>query len=417
MSDQRVEGEEGKDIPMTEISPTGGQRPRAEEPLRGSGRSSRLGRALAVVGGMRPDLVDEFPGQRRHFAQMAMLLFVSSLEAFLSGALAVGLLFPSPDEPPALWVLLLGGLLWGIVIFVINRMLVLSMEGRRRTRALVPALIGVLLSTLLGGVMATPLMLQLFQPEVEAKVASLNQERALAGRDVLQPFDEAVARATDEVDKRRQELELARSGYSLEGDPAYQAAVVAWKQASEACTQAQAKATRELRGELPPSEGGSGTPGASASYRALQAQADAACKLADEKARDVDAAKAAAQRTPEQTAESVKAAEDAIAVAEANLDQALQARDHARERYAQAAEGHGLLIRLEALDALQRDNPTGALTQYALMALLASIEVLPVLYKLLTQWDSAPTAYELFSREPHAAPNAPSTDSPENPRV
>lgn len=401
---------------MTELSPTGDGWPQADHANRRSGRSNWLGRTLAVIGGMRSDLVDHFPSERRDFIQVAILLFVTALEAFLSGALLVNLaLSKSGEQPPALWILLLSGLAWAFVICAINRALVLSIQPVRRGRALVRALIGMMVATLMGVVISTPLVLQVFQPEIEAKLALMNQERVLDGRDLLKPYQEAVTQAADEVDKRRAELQVARSGSGLELNPAYNAAVDAWKQATDACTKAQAKATLELRGILPASEGGSGTPGAAPIYQALQKQADAACKFADDKAKDVEVAKQAAQRTPEEQAAATKAAQDALTSAQERLEQARRALDDAESRLATSANDDGLLRRLEALAALTNDNPTAGAVHLSLMAMLGLTEVLPFLFVLLKQWGAAPTAYELVGRESNDAPDAPQTDERETP--
>jgi len=336
---------------------------------------------------MRPELVDEFPGERRDYIQMAVILFVTALEAFLSGAFAINMAFPPAEgQPPSLIVPIVSGLVWAFMIFNIDRYMVLGMEGLHRRRALVPALIRMALAVLIGVVMSTPLVLQVFQSEIGAKVALINQERASQNADQLKAFDDAITKAQAEVDKRRQDLTNAQGGHSLEDDAAYKAAADAWKQATTDCTLAQSKATREFRGELPPSEGGTGQPGASDVYRTFQNQADAACKFADDKAKDLDAAKNAAQRTPDQIAADVKTAGEALALAQKTLETKTTDRSDASKRFSESAAGNGLLIRLAALDRISREDVFAGLAHLLLIALLASIEILPVLFKIFKQW-------------------------------
>jgi len=336
---------------------------------------------------MRPELIDEFPGERRDFIQMAVILFVTALEAFLSGAFAVNLAFSKPGEAALpLWIILLSGLVWAFMIFNIDRYMVLGMEGLHRMRAVGPAIIRIVLAVLIGFVMSTPIVLQLFQSEVEAKVALINQERAKQGTDELKPFQEAVDKATEVVDKRQQDVNAAQSGYSLETDPGYKAATDAWKEATNACTLAQSKATREFRGELPKSEGGTEKPGASEVYRTFQNQADAACKFADDKAKDLETAKQKAQRTPQQLAAAIQAAQDSLTIALDDQAKVIKARNEAQDRFDRSAQGYGVLIRLEALSRISHDNLMAGIAHAFLVGLLASIEILPVLFKVLKQW-------------------------------
>lgn len=367
---------------------------------RRGGRATWLGRALAGIGGMRPELVDEFPGERRDFIQMAVILFVTALEAFLSGAFAVNLAFSKPGEPGlAPWILVVCGLVWAFMIFNIDRYMVLGMEGLHRGHAAGPAVIRMVLAVLIGFVMSTPLVLQLFQSEVEAQVALLNQKAGEEAKDALQPFEKKVADATAAVDARRKELDAARSGYSVAGDPVYQAALNAWQLASTECAKAESKATREQDGTLPVSEGGSGKSGQADLYWTYKAQADQACALSKQKKATLDEAERAAHRTPEQVQDGITQAEGALKKEQTTLDKAITARDLAADRLRKSAEGYGVLIRLQALSEISHKNTTAGLTHYALVALLASIEILPVGFKVLKQWNKEPTAYECRWRD------------------
>lgn len=392
---------------MSEPSSRDGQRPSgaANGNRTPGGRATRTGRVLAVVGGMRPDLVDGFPGERRDRIQTALTLLVTTLVAYLSGAIAVGFALSSPgDAPMPWWVVVLGGLIWALAVFGINRALVLSLEERRGRQVLAPVVVALAVTTLIAIVVSTPLVLQVFSSEIRSEIALLNQEKANDSIGMMAPFERAVTDATTTVDARRRQLDAARSGPSIDRDPAYQDALKASHDATAACSQAQLKATREFRGELPASEGGSGMAGGGDLYRLLQSQANQACAVATEKKTTLDAAAKAAQRTPEQIQDGIMSADAALHDAQESLAQAIEARDEAAARSAQVARGYGVLIRLEALSALSQRNATAGLVHYSIVALFVAIGVLPVGLKAFTQWRDELTPYEVYSRNTAGAP-------------
>lgn len=357
--------------------------------------ASWLGSRLASIGGMRTELVDEFSGERRDFVQMALILFVTALEATIAGAFAINMAFSTIDgRNPEPWVIVVSGLVWGFIIFNIDRYMVLGMEGMHGRRALWPALIRGVLAALIGLVMATPLVLQVFNSEIEAEIVRINAARSQESQQQNEAPAEAKVKAKEEaVSARRLELEVARSGTNLEKNPVYRAAYKAWDKATEACTAAQSKATRELRGELPKSQGGSGRAGASEIYRTFQQQADEKCGFASDKRKELDAAKRAATLSPEVIQQNIADAETALRQAEDDLAVARDELKAARLGTGTIASGYGLLIRLEALHNLSR-VPLLGFAHFTLAALLMSIEVLPVFFKTIKQWNHEPTAYE-----------------------
>lgn len=357
--------------------------------------ASWLGRRLASIGGMRPELVDEYSGERRDFVQMALILFVTALEATIAGAFAINIAFSTIDgRNPEPWVIVTSGVVWGFIIFNIDRYMVLGMEGMHGTRALWPALIRGVLAALIGMVMATPLVLQIFNSEIEAEIVRINAARGQESQQQNEAPAEAKVKAAEKVvATRRLELEVARSGTNLEKNPVYRAAYKAWDTATEACTAAQSKATRELRGELPKSEGGSGRAGASEIYRTFQRQADEKCGFASDKRKELDAAKRAATLSPEVIQRNIAGAETALRNAEDDLTIAREDLKAARLGTRTIASGYGLLIRLEALHNLS-SVPLLGFAHFALAALLMSIEVLPVFFKTIKQWNHEPTPYE-----------------------
>ncbi|MFC6005436.1 DUF4407 domain-containing protein, partial [Streptomonospora nanhaiensis] len=69
------------------------------------------------------------------------------------------------------------GLVWGVAILSLDRWLVTSLpaQGGRRFWLALPR---VLLALLLGAVISTPLVLQIFKPEIDAEIVDIQQEKA-----------------------------------------------------------------------------------------------------------------------------------------------------------------------------------------------------------------------------------------------
>ena len=391
-------------------------------------RASWIGRRLAIIGGMRPDLVDEFPAERRDFAQMALILFVTAMEALISGAFAIGMAFSRPDQAavesavdahaagdtaratrtvlttvlhtPDTWILLTCGLVWAIIIFNIDRYMVLGMEGLHRFAVLVPALIRGVLAVLIGFVMSTPLVLQIFDQEIRQSMVSINFEESEKLSRNIKVMQEQVAAAEAKVATKKRELDSAKSGTNLQENDTYTSAETAYTQALAKCNAAQNKATLELRGELPIADGGSGKPGDSDVYRSFQRQADDLCALAGEKKKYLDTVSKSAVLTPEEVQAQVDASQAAYDGAVADASDA-RGRLQQQQGNVESVSGGtwGLLTRLKGLHEITSSGGTALWTHIALLALLASIELLPVLFKTFKQWGAIPTPYECRWRD------------------
>lgn len=403
---------------------------------------SPAGRRLAVIGGMRPELIDDWSGERRDFIQMAVILFVTAMEAFLAGAFAISMAFTKPVDPraanpvlesPALWILLVAGLVWAVVIFNIDRYMVLGMEGLHGRSLLVPALIRVALALMIGIVMSTPLVLQIFDAEIQQELEVIKIEKAKESQTKVAEFQTARDEAQKALKDREADLAAAKTGTNLGSNKTYQDALKRYNQANEDCRDARTKATLERRGQLPKSQGGSGVSGDGSNYQNFKDEADRLCSDADQAKDDKDTAYDNSQLTPAEVTANVQRARQALDNAIRTRDAAQQALDRVIASSMSIGAGSwGLLARLEALDRLtslsaksssadpsstpaptspapsaqattvitaQTSSPTSPvpiawLTHLAIVGLLVSIELLPVLFKTAKQWNAKPTGYE-----------------------
>src|SRR3954453_16195572 len=135
-------------------------------------RRRRIGNALAVLAGARPDILETTPGARARFVALGGVLLSTGGLAVLSAAFAVHMALG------AWWlVALLIGIGWGTVIVNLDRMLLVGMaHDSSLKRNLMLAVPRVGLALILGVVISTPLTLQIFHKEIDSQVVALQAE-------------------------------------------------------------------------------------------------------------------------------------------------------------------------------------------------------------------------------------------------
>jgi Domain of unknown function (DUF4407) len=349
-------------------------------------RRGRIGDALAVLSGARPDVLAVAPGARPRFVALGGVLLSTGGLAAVSAAFAVhmalGVWWPFA---------LLVGLGWGAVVVNLDRMVLVGMaHDSSLKRNLVLAVPRVGLALVLGVVVATPLTLQVFHKEIDAEIVTMQAEAADA-------YSEGLAADTrfahlPELEERiaAAEAAVASGGRSDEGLTVLRDAVTAKQAVLDATTatarEMEARAQCELDGTC-----GTGDAGTGQAYVQARAAADAQAAVVTSARAEVDAAVAAVSAAESRSA--------SLAASSLDGDREELARLSAEQDRLQAAfdaenEGSGgILLRLEALDRLGDRNATLAAAQFMLSLLFMSVEVLPVLMKLLLNF-SPPTAYD-----------------------
>jgi hypothetical protein len=346
----------------------------------------RLGDGLAVLGGARPDVLEAAPGARPRFVALGGVLLSTGGLAVVSMAFAVAMAL-------GVWwpLALLIGLGWGAVVVNLDRMLLVGMaHDASLRRNLVLAVPRVGLALILGAVIATPLTLQVFSSEIDTEVKAMQAEAADAYRETL----ETDARFAG-LDALREEVALGESIVATGGAADPQLAAVhgdatAAQQAYDAALATQreleAKAQCELDGTC-----GTGDAGTGQAYVEARAAADAQATVVASAKSSLDAALASASAAEGRSA--------GLASASLETDRAELTRLTAEQTRLQTAfdatneDADGILARLEALDRLGDRNATLAAAQVMLSLLFMSIEILPVLMKLLLNF-GPPSAYD-----------------------
>lgn len=347
----------------------------------------KVGDWLARLGGAQREILLKAPGDVPRHTSVGAVLVGTAAVAAVSAAFAL-------NTAVKLSVILavLVGLLWGMLILNLDRMLVVSMT--RRTGAVqnvATALPRVLLALLIGAVISVPLVLRIFQPEIDNELQVTHAENLIANQKKLNEQFADITPTQDKVDQ----LQAIASGQAQPGvdtDPDVQAAQTSVNAAQTAYDKAAADAQCELVGSC-----GTHTPGPGEAWRRAQAIADQALgTLTAAKTKLTLAETAARERISASVASNRQAAQEELKT----LGPALQKRENdrfaAQQRLDSSEENNtGLLARLEALDRLSAGRPMVRLAHWTLMLLFVCIELLPVLVKLLSN-TGPKTLYEML---------------------
>jgi hypothetical protein len=339
-----------------------------------------MGSLLIKIAGAREEILAVTESERGKFQALGWAILITSGEAALSMwfALASVLGFnPILSLPIAL--------LWGLAIMGIDRWMILTIQslGKRRWRVALPR---VLLALLLGGVISTPFVLRIFQPEINNEIAVLDTQRANQYLGSVQAShiaaqvnqwqarvssDESVINSRGQApidfsaDKQVQTLTQQRDYWNTEEQKFY----YQWQ-----C---------QLYGIAP--DGSKCKPGngplASSSHQSyLQAKQQVATLTGEITAREQSLS---ANGKATATTKFAEAQAD-LPKAQQELAAARGEQDTLRSQYESTLPKTGLLIRLQALDALS-NGMTLFLARLLIFLVFLVLECLPITVKLMQE--------------------------------
>jgi Domain of unknown function (DUF4407) len=330
---------------------------------------------LARLAGAQPDVLRSARTEKVKYTAMGGVLLTTAGVAGVSAGFAlntaVGLSVAAA---------VVTGALWALVIFNLDRMLVVSMTRQSGwVRNVFTAVPRVALAVVIGAIISVPLVLRIFQPEIDAELPRLHSDNLIAAQQKLDQEFADIAPLQKQVD----DLQAVASGQAqpaVDADPDVQAAQKQVDEAQAAYDKAAQAAQCELDGSC-----GTGQRGGGEAYRGAKARADQAETALNTAKAKLDAATAAANtRISGSAASNRDAATQQLAVLAPQLEQRKQARADRQATLGTSEDrSEGLLARLEALDRLSADNATMRSANWALFLLFLLIEVLPVLVKLL----------------------------------
>ncbi len=157
--------------------------------------------------GVHPSLLNRTPSDVNKYVGIGATIFFTGLLAFVASAFAIHTIFDS-------YIAAIGfGLIWGLMIFNLDRFIVSSMKNRgslwQNFTSAVPRFV---LAIIIAMVISKPLELKIFQSEIAAETVSMEQERFKEQEGLLKSrFDTDIATAKTELLAINTEITLAES--------------------------------------------------------------------------------------------------------------------------------------------------------------------------------------------------------------
>ncbi|GAA3456964.1 DUF4407 domain-containing protein [Dactylosporangium matsuzakiense] len=353
---------------------------------RNSPRRPRRRNFMLWLSGADLDTLARAPRERRKFIGVGGIVLTTAVLAAVSSTFALTMGARTP-----LYAAIPFGLLWGLAIMNLDRWLVTATQRRDKWwQNLLTALPRVLMALVIGAVISTPLVLWLFQPEIDAQLNAIHQRRLDQHQQsllndarfkdipVLQERiskNQAIADGRTSTASDSQAVKDLQAQYD-ELDKKYQAA--------------QKDATCEFDGTC-----GSHQFGGGPAYQQKQAVANDLKQQRDAIGTRLDAARKSDTDQQAQTGTNARAtAKDAVTRDQQELTRLQQQKKADEDQFSlDTANDTGLLARLEALSELTGKNSTLQTAYLMLLLFITTVEVLPVVVKFLINLAPA-TAYD-----------------------
>ena len=162
---------------------------------------SRAGDILPWLGGGRADTLRFCPTERSLYAGLGLGVLMTALFGGASATLAAGFVLGGPAA--SYWPI---GAFWGLVLANMDRLLLLVTASRNRLLAMIPRLA---ISLLLGFLMAAPLTDQVFGPEINAQMATTQQQSQKTQlADVEQTYQPKIGTDNDKIAGLNHQLQV-----------------------------------------------------------------------------------------------------------------------------------------------------------------------------------------------------------------
>ena len=352
---------------------------------------NQLRRLVLGLSGADEEILGYVPSERTKFESLGWAILITSCMAMismwfaLSSALGINGIAAIPVA-----------VFWGLVIMGIDRWLITSMpaDGSRKFAMAVPRL---LLAVLLGTLISTPLVLRIFQSEIDAQMAVMQQKNYSSFLS-NQSSSQVNQQVTGYYNELQQLNTVVNSHGAQTGNTAADPQLVAY---NNQLTQLQSQLTHwtglkatyyknyicQLYGGADCPKKGNG-PAAKASYTSYQQAAQQVTSTQSQishvqgelQARDQVLNSTSASSQQQRYSEAL----NQRPIVQAEYNTAVQRRNQLQATfYAQNQAAHGILMRLEALSQLSNGNFTVAASRILLFLLFLVIECLPVTVKLL----------------------------------
>jgi hypothetical protein len=356
-------------------------------------RFHQLRRIVLALSGADEEVLTLVPSEQARFESLGWAILITS------GIAAVSMWFALASAVGINGILALPiALGWGLVIMGIDRWLVVTMPvGSKRKFAI--ALPRLALALLLGTLISTPLVLRIFQSEINAQIAKMQQQSYNTFLQQQQASDVAKQVGTYSSELQYLNNVIATHGTTsanTSSDPeikGYNQQLTSLNSELTHWTNLKNQYYSEYICQL---YGGPSCPkkGYGPAAKDSQQNYQAASQEVSTIKTQINQVQAEIQTRDGELTSTSKEAE------QARYDQALSQQPIVKDEYETALQrqnelqasffasnkaSHGILIRLEALSALSKSNLTVTMARFLLFLLFLVIECLPVTVKLLQQ--------------------------------
>jgi len=350
--------------------------------------AGRSGGLILWLSGADPHVLAKVPRERRKFSGIGGVVLTTAVMATLSATFALS----SGVRVPLLLAIPLG-VLWGLAIMNLDRWLVTAAVRRERWyQNLAVALPRLILALIIGAVISTPLVLWIFQREINTELDIIHQQKLDQQAQILNNDTrfKGMPALQDRVNKLQGIVDGTAAPESVEDDPTVKNLETQVATASNQYNAAQQAANKELDGT-----DGTHSQGAGPVYQQKQKVADDLKRQRDDLQNQLDAAKRAAQaRINGSAANEKQSATDELAKDKAELARLTTLKKQESDQFAaNNREDRGLLAQMDALTHFTNHSFTLKTAYIALLLFITAIEVLPVFTKFLLNL-GPPTLYD-----------------------
>jgi hypothetical protein len=344
-----------------------------DEPRR---HGSRIGRLLIILSGARPEILDRYPSERIKFQSLGWAILITATMATVSMWFA--LYSAMGINPFAAFPI---GIIWGFIIMGIDRWLVVSMpvDGKRKFAVAAPRL---LLGLLLGSIISTPIVLRVFESEINTRVAIIKNQNEINFLNSQQ--HSSIQGRINKWQATVTNLEQVITSHGARplnplSDPIIQGLTTQLTSERKiAATDYHAWQCQLYGGCGAPKGPGPLAAASERRYRADEAQIGTLTREIQARQQTLQATDVNSQAT------RLAQAKSALPTAQVQLKSAQAEEDALLGNFqSNNSATNGLLIRLQALDQLSAGDSTLQVTRILLFLLFLVIELLPVTVKLM----------------------------------
>ncbi len=305
---------------------------------------SRLKKFFLVCSGVTDAILEQCPSDENKYAGIGATVFFTGVLAFFSSAYALFTVFDS------YFMAITFGLVWGLMIFNLDRYIVLSMKSYGKWwRDLMVAVPRLMLAVLLAVVISKPLELKIFEKEISAELVTMEQE-------VFKDQENGVKeRYAIEIEAQQQQIAQLKNEISEKAAARDTLAIIAQREAD--------------------GTGGSGQKNLGPIYRAKKA--------------DADKAQAELDSLIAQTLPLIREKELAIVALDSAIYADIAGLD--RNKY------NGMAARIDALSRLSQKSDAIWYASIFITLLFIAIETAPIFVKLISY--RSPYDYLLHEHE------------------